>query len=228
MLDIFRGDLVREWFFTETAGVPTTLAGSPVAKAFVGSNTTGVTTGVTLSIDAGGITGSHRVEIDTSNQSVFIPGNRVTVKLSAGTVSGDSVVGCIVTVFTIEKVWDGRAFEGTAIGVANGALTLDALDTDAAAGDILRVFTASTGAGQQRTITDVTTGVATLDRNWVTNPTGTVVYRRYPSSLGLTAVEQAAATLAAATSTPIASEIIKVAGETLQGAGTVPDPWRPT
>lgn len=226
MLDIARGSTVYLWFeTTTTAQVPITLAGSPVVKAFVGSGTSGVTTGVTLTVDAGSITGSHLITIVTTNLSVYIPGSPVTLKITTGTVDSVSVIAAVVGEFGIEYANDGRKFQGTAAGVSTGGITLDGTDTSTAVGDTVLIFTADTNALQRRIATDITLGVATFDRA-ILLPTGVVTYRTYPSSLGLTAAEIFTGVKTGAIADPIEGNVKEINGAAVAGIGTSGDKWR--
>lgn len=87
-----------------TAGVPTTLAGTPTVAVYKNSSTTESTSGVTLTVDFDSRTGSHIVVIDTSSDGTFYAaGSDFRVELTAGTVGGTSVVGAIVGTFSIQN-----------------------------------------------------------------------------------------------------------------------------
>ncbi len=84
-----------------TTGVPTTLAGSPVIKAYAdGSTSTEVTTGLTLTVDFDNVTGLNDIAIDTSN-AFYANGSLFSIIITTGTVGGTSVVGEVVAQFSV-------------------------------------------------------------------------------------------------------------------------------
>lgn len=85
-----------------TAGVPTTLAGTPAISVYVDASDTQVTTGVTLTADADSTTGLNRVLIDLSD-AFYAAGSDFHVVITTGTVSAQSVVGTVVATFSIEN-----------------------------------------------------------------------------------------------------------------------------
>lgn len=86
----------------DPTGVPITLAGSPAVSVYKGSNTTEVTTGVTLTVDYDGRTGLHMLMIDTSSDGTFYAtGNDFKCVLTAGTVYGVSQAGRELVSFSI-------------------------------------------------------------------------------------------------------------------------------
>ena len=91
------------------AGVPITLAGTPVVKVYKGNSTTETATGVTLSVDFDGVTGLHHVRVDTSADAFYQPGNDYSIVLTAGTVDGVSVAGTVLATFSIENRSTGLA-----------------------------------------------------------------------------------------------------------------------
>lgn len=206
LLDIRRGALHELLFNSQSQALaPITLAGSPVVQAYIQGSDTQFTTGLTLTVDRDSITGANRVAIDTTDQTVWVPGNTFFIVLSAGTVDSISVAGRKIGSFSIEKAWDGRITQATAQGAAAQTIRLAAgeVGTDGfKLGDEIMIFTATTGAGQRRVIvaSNGATSVAdtvTLDRPWDTTPTGTIVYRRYASSLSSTVAEFTASIVSA-------------------------------
>lgn len=116
-------------------GTPITLAGTPTVTVYKDNTTTKSTSGVTLTVDLDGVTGSHVVKIDTSSDAAFYAaGHDFVAKLSAGTVDGISVVGYIVGSFSIENrsglrpTVAGRTLDVAATGEAGVDLT-NKLDT---------------------------------------------------------------------------------------------------
>jgi len=116
-------------FTTRTAAcVPTTLAGTPAVKVYVGSATdTEINTGVTLVADFDGVTGLNNVLIDLSAAAFYATGQDYAVVITTGTVDGVSVVGEVVATFSIENRFNGAAD-------ALAATNLDHLTGDIGAG----------------------------------------------------------------------------------------------
>jgi len=93
------GATIRCWFTTEDAtGAPITLAGSPAARVYVGSSTTELSAGVTLTVDVDARTGLHRVDVDTSADAGYANGIDYAIVLTAGTVSGITVAPKVIAV----------------------------------------------------------------------------------------------------------------------------------
>lgn len=98
----------------DTSGLPTTLAGSPSLRAYVGNSAGEITAGITLDVNWDGQVGSHHVRVVASGAFGFAAHTDVTLKIAAGTVGGTSAVGYIVGSFSIENrrtavakaVWD--------------------------------------------------------------------------------------------------------------------------
>jgi len=104
----YLGDLsaaqVLDFKFTTvtTAGAPVTLVGTPALSVYKSNSTTQSTSGVSLTVDFDSVTGLHHVRIDTSSDGTFYAaGNDFQVVITAGTVSGGSVVGYVVGEFSI-------------------------------------------------------------------------------------------------------------------------------
>jgi hypothetical protein len=82
---------------------------------------------------------------------------------------------------------DTHVNEGVAQGGSNNTITLNSLassDNDAYVGQII-FLTAGTGADQSRRVIsyDGATKIATVDRNWITNPAAGTIYTALPTSL---------------------------------------------
>ena len=123
--DLNLGDTLDIKFTTvATTGVPTTLAGSPAVAAYVDNGTTEITAGITLTVDFDARTGMHNVRVVASSGNTLSAGTNVNLVLTAGTVSGNSVVGYVVGSFSIEKrsplraTTAGRTLDVTAGGEA--------------------------------------------------------------------------------------------------------------
>lgn len=99
------GDVIDVKFTTRTtAGVPSTLGGTPAIKVYkTNSTSTEVTTGVTLSADFDSTTGLNSLRIDTSSDGTFYSnGSSFAAVITAGTVNSVSVVGETVLNFRLE------------------------------------------------------------------------------------------------------------------------------
>jgi hypothetical protein len=136
--DITLGDTLDFKFSTrDTAGVPTTLAGTPVISAYVGNSTTQITAGITLTVDFDGVTGLHNCRVVASSGNGYTTATNVFLVITTGTVSGTSVVGEVVGSFSIGARTGGLDAAGvrTAVGLASANLDtqLDALPTAAEA-----------------------------------------------------------------------------------------------
>jgi hypothetical protein len=102
--DIRLGDTIDIKFTTRAfaTGAPTTLAGSPSVAAYPGNSTTEITAGITLSVDFDSRTGLNNVRIVASGGNGYVTATNYTLVITAGTVSGTSVVGECVGSFSIE------------------------------------------------------------------------------------------------------------------------------
>jgi hypothetical protein len=81
---------------------PITLVGGAIS-VYKANNTIESSAGVTLTIDFDGRTGLHNVLIDLSSDAFYAVGNDFAVVLTAGTVSGISVVGTVLAEFSIQN-----------------------------------------------------------------------------------------------------------------------------
>jgi hypothetical protein len=84
------------------SGVPTTLAGSPVVSVYKNADNSQTTTGVTLTVDVDSMTGTHHVQIATTDAFYGVESDYQIV-LTAGTVAGNSVAGTVLGHFSIEN-----------------------------------------------------------------------------------------------------------------------------
>lgn len=101
--DFLKNAIVYGEFNTRAAdGTPTTLAGTPVLRAYRDDNTAETTAGITLSVDFDNVTGLNVFKVDTSN-AAYSTGTDWRIVIQAGTVGGVSVVGAIVGHFSIEN-----------------------------------------------------------------------------------------------------------------------------
>jgi hypothetical protein len=137
-------------------GLPTTLAGTPVISVYkdnaTGTEKTSAETYITLTVDFDSITGTHHVEIDTSGDAFFAVGADYTVRITAGTVDGVSVVGYVLGHFSIENRFDEvdvTAWAGTATTIssttAKPEVDVYGVSDDATAADNLELQYDTTG-----------------------------------------------------------------------------------
>ena len=108
--DYVLADIVDFTFTTvNTSGAPTQLAGTPAISVYKTNSTTQSTSGVTLTVDFDAVTGLNHVRVDTSSDGTFYAtGCDFHVVITAGTVSGTSVVGYTVGAFSLEKRTSGK------------------------------------------------------------------------------------------------------------------------
>lgn len=105
----YHGDITLEetidikFTTVSTAGVPTTLAGSPVVSAYPDNSTTQLTAGITLSVDFDGLTGLHNIRVVATAANGYAAATDYTLVITTGTVGGGSVVGYVVGSFSIEN-----------------------------------------------------------------------------------------------------------------------------
>lgn len=141
MTDFKVGDTLYEHFSTRAfgTGIPTTLIGTPVAEAYEDANATGITAGVSLTIDHGE-TGHHLLTVVATGGNGFETGKFYGVSLTAGTVDGVSVVGEIIFNFSLEK-------SAAAQDLANGTDGLGAIKDETALilADTVEIGTAGAG-----------------------------------------------------------------------------------
>lgn len=132
--------------FDPDTGAPITLAGSPSLAAKINGGAA-VTAGLTLSVDHGGITGSHRVALDVDNGTLALGnGDSIVTYIAAGTVDGVSAVGIVLSHDTLTSgVLTANEADAIRDAIGLGAADLDTqleaiddlLDTEIAAIDDL-------------------------------------------------------------------------------------------
>lgn len=120
--DILAGTVLRFTFPTALNGAPLTLAGSPTLACYKDGGTTEVATGLTLTLDFDGKTGTHQVVADTSSDATFYAaGHEYALLLVGGTVSGVSVTGTPVGQFSIQNRYM-RGTDSAALATSLAAL----------------------------------------------------------------------------------------------------------
>lgn len=87
----------------QVSGAPFTLAGSPVLSCYVGSSTTEITAGITLTVDFDSRTGLNHVTIVATAANGFTAATDIEVVITTGTVNSVSVVGYVVGTFSIQN-----------------------------------------------------------------------------------------------------------------------------
>ncbi len=124
MSDFTVGDTLYHHFSTRAfaTGIPTTLIGTPVAEAYEDASDTGITAGVSLTIDHAE-TGHHLLTVVATGGNGFETAKTYGVSLTAGTVGGVSVVGEVIFNFTL-----GRS--AAAVDLANGTDGLGVLKSE--------------------------------------------------------------------------------------------------
>lgn len=162
------------------------------------TNPDNTSTFAVLPVGASSVIAINNVAVSTTTAQLGVN----VVQISADATAADN----LETAFddTAGPVrWTGIIDQGTAQAVAAGTITLRAAAAFAnneLAGNMVRVVSATTGAGQTRRIASNVgaTDVVTLDANWTTTPTGTVVYQIMPETGESAAAIRAAVGLASA------------------------------
>lgn len=185
----FLGETFYMSFNTQTtAGVPITLAGTPVVTIYRQDDTgTEQTTGLTLTVDLDSKTGFHNVKVVTTASSFYTSGTDFHVLVTTGTVNGQSIAGFVVGQFKLSgTAGDGAIAIGTAQSISASTITLasgsNGLGT---VGSILVGLCEGTDAkGKSRTATySGASDIWTVDPAWNTSgestPSGTIKYRCY-------------------------------------------------
>ena len=110
-------------------GDPVTMTSATVKVYKGNSTTTEVTTGVTLTTDFDGMTGTHHVRVDLTDP-FYAAGNEFSVVLTAGTVDGKSMAGTVLAHFSIDNrasnvtKWLGSAVAANTAGIPRVDLDL--------------------------------------------------------------------------------------------------------
>lgn len=124
MPDYTVGDTVYKRFTTRAfaTGIPTTLAGAPVVSAYEDDSITQITAGITLGVDHDAVAGLNLLTIVATGANGYETGKSYDFVITAGTVSGVSVVGEVVWHLTLSA-------EAAAIDLANVTDGLGAIKT---------------------------------------------------------------------------------------------------
>lgn len=108
-------DLNLKFLTRNTSSVPTSLLGSPVISVYKSNNLTQSVAGVTLTVDFDGVTGLNNVKIDLSSDAFYATAEDYQVIITTGTVDGVSVVGEVVSSFSIENRFDVVSLSATGL-----------------------------------------------------------------------------------------------------------------
>jgi len=103
--DYALGATIYKQFTTRSfsSGVPTQLGGSPALSVREEGNATPITSGVSVTVDACGVTGLNEAVVVATGGNGFESGKDYCIYISTGTVGGVSVVGEVVATFSVEK-----------------------------------------------------------------------------------------------------------------------------
>lgn len=141
--------------FRPSTGATFTLGGTPALSVYKDNSTTQSTTGVTLTVDFGSVTGLHHFAIDTSADGTFYSaGSFFSIVITTGTVDSVSVVGTVVAEFTIRK--------NSALKPTTAARTLDVSATGEAGIDWANIGSPTTEVNLSATNIDVDQVVASV------------------------------------------------------------------
>jgi hypothetical protein len=160
--DIALGEFTDFKFCTvATTGVPTTLAGSPAVVAYPDNGTSEITGGITLTVDFDGRTGLNNVHVVATEANGYIPQTKYILVISAGTVSGSSVVGYCVGEFTVQNRISGIVDAvcgagGSATSIVTSSAIPNAGATDSFKGRIVIFDRNTTTAALRCQATDIT------------------------------------------------------------------------
>lgn len=137
--DYATGGIIYDKFTTRQAtGVPFTLAGTPVVSIYKDNSTTESVAGVTLTPDFDSKTGLNQLAVDTSADPTFYSnGSQFVAVITTGTVNGVTVVGEVVSRFTLKaqsavQTGDAYARLGAPVGASISA-DIAAVQTSATA-----------------------------------------------------------------------------------------------
>lgn len=154
--DITLGETIYRLFTTRAfaTGIPGTLGGTPAVVAYENESTSQITGGITLGVDHDSKVGLNLLTIVATGGNGFESGKDYAMVIGAGTVDGVSVVGEVVSEFTI-----GRS--AAAVDLANGTDGLGAIKTDTAA--ILVDVTGINGADLDSLVNALVLTTATIE-----------------------------------------------------------------
>jgi hypothetical protein len=138
-------------------GVPGTLAGSPVVEIYEDNGTTQITAAETLTVDFDGVTGLNNLRIAATAANGFEAGKSYSAVISAGTVSGVSVVGEVIANFTLGRI----TINAASVDAVWDEVITNSVHSDAnSAGKRLRQASASLSA--ESTVNDASASTTTF------------------------------------------------------------------
>ena len=190
MSDFKVGDTLYHHFSTRAfaTGIPTTLAGSPVAEAYEEANATGLTAGVSLTIDHAE-TGHHLLTVVATGGNSFETGKSYGVSLTAGTVDSVSVVGEVIFNFSLEKSPAAQDLANGTDGLTVLKTGIDGIPTTAEfeARTIVAANYFDPGADTVATVTTVTnqlSAATVANQVWDTDATGRQTAGTFGQAIG--------------------------------------------
>lgn len=127
MTDYTTGDTIYRMFTTRaTTGIPTTLAGTPVVAAYENDSVTQITAGITLGVDHDSVPGLNLLTIVATGANGFEAGKDYNMVITTGTVDSVSVVGEVVSTFSLE-----RSAANTSVAALNDVAATDIVSAGA-------------------------------------------------------------------------------------------------
>ncbi len=195
MRDINLEDTIYPKFTTRIAtGVPTTLAGTPVLSVYEENNLVQITAGVSVSVDYDGVTGLNQATVVATAANGYEIGKSYDLIITTGTAGGISVVGEVVSSFTIEDSAAATDLANTTDGLS--AISAQISSLAAAPGVGARPFvpttiTVTSGTGASGTAADLANddtaiysvsdnaGTLTLDLDYQLDPDVIVIQANF-------------------------------------------------
>lgn len=159
-----------------STGAPFTLAGTPVISAYEDDSLTQITAGITLSVDFDSITGLNHVVIVASSGNGFESGKFYSLVVTTGTVDSVSVVGEVISRFTLEA--------RSALRPTTAGRTLDVSSTGEAGVDWANIGSPTTVQGLSGTTVKTATDVETDTQDIQSRLPAALVSGRMDSDVG--------------------------------------------
>jgi hypothetical protein len=154
-----------------------TIGGTPTFHVFTAGNNITVQTS-TFTEDMDGLTGLHRIQIDTSDGPENYPDGDYAIVFDGGTVTGEDLLGNVVALFSIGN---------RGAGIANSVATLLAAQTNVTVTSTVRGNTIEVIRGSSyNTTTGRTIAIPIAGDNWPTDLSGWTItmdcYQTHDSS----------------------------------------------
>jgi hypothetical protein len=218
--DITLGDTLDVKFTTvNSSGVPTTLAGSPAVAAYVDNSTTEITAGITLTVDFDARTGLHNVRVVATSGNGYAAGTNINLVITAGTVSGNSVVGYVIGSLSIDKravnvaKWAGSATATGNIAIKNTlAHGTDITGTPADSAGVTTLLS--------RVTSTIFTGITSL-KEWL----GMLAGKQVGNTTARTEIRSSGAGSGTFDETTDSQEAVRDRGDAAWITGSGGDPW---